>query len=89
VGFQNDETKRYLIEDCLRDEFVSCPGAVLAEQRSAKGQRMRTEKEHIDCYLSRTGNTKAIAEIIHQKVGGKLAALELQRPYPTDYHATH
>ncbi len=39
-------------------------------------------------YLSRTNNTKAIAEIIHSKVGGTLAALELEKPYPQDYQAT-
>lgn len=39
-------------------------------------------------YLSRTGNTKAIAEIIHEQVGGKLVALELNTPYPANYQAT-
>ncbi|WP_303745093.1 flavodoxin family protein, partial [Bacillus toyonensis] len=38
-------------------------------------------------YLSRTKNTKAIAEIIHKNVGGTLVALELQTPYPEDYKA--
>ncbi len=36
-------------------------------------------------YLSRTNNTKAVAEIIHKNVGGDLVALELQNPYPEDY----
>ena len=39
-------------------------------------------------YLSRTNNTKAIAEIIHNNVGGKLVALELEKPYPGNYQAT-
>jgi Flavodoxins len=39
-------------------------------------------------YLSRTNNTKAIAEIIHKNVSGKLVALELQTPYPENYQAT-
>jgi flavodoxin len=39
-------------------------------------------------YLSRTNNTKAIAKIIHEKVGGKLVALELATPYPENYKAT-
>jgi len=39
-------------------------------------------------YLSRTNNTKAIAEIIHNNVGGTLVALELEQPYPEDYRAT-
>jgi len=39
-------------------------------------------------YLSRTNNTKAIAEIIHHQIGGTLVALELQQPYPENYQAT-
>ena len=38
-------------------------------------------------YLSRTNNTKGIAEIIHKHVGRKLVALELQNPYPENYKA--
>ena len=39
-------------------------------------------------YLSRTNNTKAIAEIIQHNVGGTLVALELEKPYPENYQAT-
>jgi flavodoxin len=39
-------------------------------------------------YLSRTNNTKAIAEIIHKNIGGKLVALELEKPYPENYRTT-
>lgn len=39
-------------------------------------------------YLSRTNNTKAIAEIIQRNVGGTLVALELETPYPEDYKTT-
>jgi len=39
-------------------------------------------------YLSRTNNTKAIAEIIQKNVGGALVALELEKPYPENYEAT-
>ena len=38
-------------------------------------------------YLSRTNNTKAIAEMIQKNVGGKLVALELVNPYPENYQA--
>ncbi|HEY0656229.1 MAG TPA: flavodoxin, partial [Chryseosolibacter sp.] len=37
---------------------------------------------------SRTKNTKAIAEIIHENTGGTLVALELANPYPEDYRET-
>jgi flavodoxin len=39
-------------------------------------------------YLSRTNNTKAIAEIIQNNVGGTLIALELENPYPENYQTT-
>lgn len=39
-------------------------------------------------YLSRTNNTKAVAEMIQKKVGGKLVALELEKPYPENYRTT-
>ncbi|QMW04743.1 flavodoxin family protein [Spirosoma foliorum] len=39
-------------------------------------------------YLSRTNNTKAIAELIHKQVGGTMVALELEKPYPENYQAT-
>ena len=48
------------------------------------GITVRSEKILI-VYLSRTNNTKVIAEIIHEHVGGTLVALELINPYPEDY----
>jgi flavodoxin len=39
-------------------------------------------------YLTRTNNTKAVAQIIHDVVGGTLVGLELETPYPADYQAT-
>ncbi|RYF69505.1 MAG: flavodoxin [Cytophagaceae bacterium] len=39
-------------------------------------------------YLSRTNNTKAIAEIIQKQVGGTLVSLELVTPYPENYRTT-
>ncbi|MET1057883.1 MAG: flavodoxin [Pedobacter sp.] len=42
-------------------------------------------KKVLIVYLSRTNNTKAIAEIIQKYTGGKLVALELVTPYPENY----
>ena len=39
-------------------------------------------------YLSRTNNTKVVAEIVQKQVGGTLVAIELQNPYPENYQAT-
>src|SRR4249920_3787642 len=50
-------------------------------------KRLRSNKILI-VYLSRTNNTKAIAEIIQRSVGGRLVALELEKPYPENYQQT-
>ncbi len=47
-----------------------------------------SSKKILIVYLSRTNNTKALAEIIHKLVGGTLIALELEKPYPQNYQAT-
>jgi flavodoxin len=39
-------------------------------------------------YLSRTNNTRTIAEIIQRNIEGTLVALELEKPYPENYKAT-
>lgn len=44
-------------------------------------------KNMLIVYLSRTGNTQAVARIIQKEVGGKLVALELVNPYPQNYQA--
>jgi len=38
-------------------------------------------------YMSRTKNTKTVAEIIHKNVGGTLVELEVKNPYPENYKA--
>lgn len=47
-----------------------------------------SSKKILIVYLSRTSNTKALAELIHKLVGGTLIALELETPYPHNYQAT-
>lgn len=61
--------------------FASC-----LQIQSGPGHGQEAEAVLI-VYLSRTENTKAIAEIIHKEVGGDLVALELKTPYPEDYDA--
>jgi flavodoxin len=62
--------------------------ATTAQQAPAGVQPVFANKKVLIVYLSRTGNTKAIADMIHQQVGGTLVALELDKPYPTDYKTT-
>lgn len=59
-----------------------------ARQLPASEQQPTVEKKILIVYLSRTNNTRAVAEFIRHKVGGTLVALELETPYPADYNAT-
>lgn len=38
-------------------------------------------------YFSHSGNTRALAEMIHKRVGGDIAELKTVSPYPADYDA--
>jgi flavodoxin len=60
---------------------------VKAQEKSEMPQSINSKKILI-VYLSRTNNTKAVAEMIQQNVGGKLIAIELQKPYPEHYQTT-
>ena len=55
---------------------------------NAKADSIVDSNKILIVYLSRTNNTKAIAEIIQRNVGGILVAIELEKPYPENYQQT-
>lgn len=65
--------------------------ALCSSCQATKGDNKVPSKldfEHVlIVYLSRTNNTKAIAQIIQEKIGGRLVALELVTPYPENYQS--
>ncbi|WP_187261718.1 flavodoxin family protein [Pontibacter beigongshangensis] len=69
--------------------MVVCMLPACSKAQNPPPEKEETPKDRnvLIVYLSRTKNTKAIAEMIHQKVGGTLVALELETPYPEDYQA--
>ena len=44
------------------------------------------DKKILIAYFSWSGNTKYIAEKIHNTTGGDMFQIETKTPYPTDYH---
>lgn len=67
--------------------LTGCSKAQVPPADKSKAEESLNDKKILIVYLSRTNNTKAIAEIIHKNVGGDLVALELEKPYPEDYKA--
>lgn len=58
-----------------------------SKAQETKHKESLKDKKVLIVYLSRTKNTKTIAEIIQKNVGGDLVELELQNPYPENYKA--
>ncbi|UIR57696.1 flavodoxin [Sphingobacterium sp. SRCM116780] len=71
----------FTVTSCSRAEQ---PKIVNDHPTIEKGDSLQNKKILI-VYLSRTKNTKAVAEIIHNHVGGDMVALELETPYPENY----
>jgi flavodoxin len=67
--------------------ILGCSSSQKKNNNAGLDSALKSDKVLI-VYLSRTTNTKTIAEIIHKNVGGTLVALELEKPYPEDYRAT-
>ncbi len=77
-------TAAIFVAFCL---LTGCSKAQVPLTDQPKIQEPSADKKILIVYLSRTNNTKAIAKIIRQNVGGELVALELEKPYPEDYKA--
>jgi len=71
-----------------RSQFLKRFAAITLLSSTANtlfGQQRIGEGNILIVYLSRTNNTKAVAEMIQKEVGGDLVALTLTNPYPEDY----
>ncbi|MDT8414026.1 MAG: flavodoxin [Flavobacteriaceae bacterium] len=63
-----------------------CPACQMKETDPEKNLPYEGDRVLI-VYLSRTNNTKAVAQIIQDMVGGTLVPIELKNPYPENYKA--
>jgi len=72
----------------MKNAILLCIIIGLPISSGCSNAQSMSSKKILIVYLSRTNNTKAIAEIIHNNVGGTLVALELEKPYPANYRAT-
>jgi flavodoxin len=61
--------------------LLSCGTGETGVQAEPRGKNI------LIVYLTRTGNTEAVAEIIRQEVGGEMVSIELETPYPEGYDA--
>lgn len=62
--------------------FITLPKMISKNQEG--GEMMKNPKTLI-AYYSRTGNTKAVAELIQEKIAGDLIQIETEEKRPIDY----
>jgi flavodoxin len=67
--------------------FTSMLGSCQTKPETIVENPQEASDKILIVYLSRTKNTKAVAEMIKEHVGGTLIELELVTPYPEDYRA--
>ncbi|SDM16201.1 flavodoxin [Kriegella aquimaris] len=67
--------------------FISLGLADLEVEKFGAIGNFQSSERTLILYLSRTNNTKTVAEMIQKEVGGDLVAVELENPYPEDYDA--
>jgi len=67
--------------------IASLAGCSSAQQVSSVSDVRKVNRKILIVYLSRTNNTKAVAEFIHDAVGGTIVPIELEKPYPENYRA--
>ncbi|WP_281540734.1 flavodoxin [Maribacter aestuarii] len=67
--------------------FISVVLVDLQAEKFVSIANCQNPKRTVIIYLSRTSNTKAVAEMIQNEVGGDLVGVELENPYPEDYDA--
>jgi flavodoxin len=60
--------------------------AILATVFGVQAQTTPASKKILVVYFSHSGNTRAVAQQIHAKVGGDIFEIQTQKPYPTDYN---
>ena len=60
--------------------LFGCGGAAGTDSR-----QIAADHNTLIVYFSYTGNTRALAEKIHDRIGGDIVELQLKEPYSTDY----
>ena len=64
-----------------------CSGIPAIGAEAARDGTAAVKKKPLVVYYSESGNTKKVADMIHNKVGGDIIRIEAATPYPDNYDA--
>ena len=83
-----DSSRRALLKLTVTGFLVGLAAPLFPRVAAAQPAAPKSDKKILIVYYSRTGNTREVANQLHQLVGGNLVAIETVTPYPSDYRET-
>lgn len=83
-----DASRRALLKLTVSGLLVGLAAPIAPHLAAATTDATKPGKKILIVFYSRTGNTREVANQIHQLVGGDLVAMETVTPYPSDYRET-
>ena len=83
-----DSSRRNLLKFSIVGLLAGVVGPILPHLSSAQAAATGTGKKVLVVYYSRSGNTREVANQIHQSVGGDIVEIQTVNPYPADYRET-
>ncbi|MCW2473096.1 MULTISPECIES: flavodoxin [unclassified Symbiopectobacterium] len=85
MSHQHDRTRRALLTSLAS---LTVAKMVLPSSASASAELPLKDRRTLVAYLSRSGNTRVIAGVIHRSLQSDLFEIEPATPYPDDYFQT-
>ena len=82
-----DPSRRNLLKRTALGLIGGLAAPILAGQASSFAEEKKSGNVLI-VYFSRTGNTREVANQIHQLLGGDIIEIKTLHPYPEEYRAT-
>ncbi len=79
-------SRRDFLKSAVAGSLMLCAVSVLSHTPSAFAAENRGGNKLV-LYFSHSGNTRTIANYIHNRVGGDIIELKTMTPYPSDYDA--
>jgi len=83
-----DSSRRALLKLTATGFLVGLAAPIFPGLAAAQAAAVKPGKKILVVYYSRTGNTREVANQIHQLIGGDIVAIETVNPYPSDYRET-
>ena len=70
----------------MKTKYLFLIACMLTTTINLQSQTRKAPKKILVAYFSQSGNTREVAMQIHDKVGGDIYEIQVEKPYPNDYN---